>query len=198
MTHTSLQARCSVILRRRRECRPTQAPDSSRAWWAFVKLAPPRTRTGHKQRSARASRFTEIGMLRLCWPVPDSLLRFKHDLLRLHLVEEVVPLDRLRQRHDLVRHESVVVSSGPVTMPLFTTHPSLSWCFFSDSSAWGKTLRTGHLPICTRKFLLYASFPFLYDTHSVLSQTRWGVTHHGISALCTPTLEITPHGRSKS
>lgn len=133
----------------------------------------------------------------LARPRPSSLLRLKHHLLHLHLVEQIVALDRLGQRHDLVRHEPALVSSLSMIKPS-RTHPSLSWCFFSDSSACGNTLRTGHLPICTRRFLLYAWFPVLHSLAQTPVSHACGTTHHGISPLCTPTLERTPHGRSSS
>lgn len=44
------------------------------------------------------------------------LLRFKHNLLHLHLVKQVVALHRLAQRHNLVRHEPVCVSR-PAMLP---------------------------------------------------------------------------------
>ena len=38
------------------------------------------------------------------------LLGFKHNLLHLHLVKQVVAFHRLAQRHNLIRHEPVCVS----------------------------------------------------------------------------------------
>jgi len=78
------------------------------------------------------------------------LLRFKHHLLRLHLVKNIVPLHRLTHWHHLVRHEPSHRQSASCSKESHRqshTHPSLSWCTLSFSSACGNTLRTGHLPI---------------------------------------------------
>lgn len=50
-------------------------------------------------------------MLPISCHVSSLLLRPKDDLLDLHSIEKVVPLNGIRQGHDLVEHETVSVST---------------------------------------------------------------------------------------
>ena len=41
-----------------------------------------------------------------------SFISLENDLLHLHRIEDIISLDSLGQGHDLVRHESIMVSFG--------------------------------------------------------------------------------------
>lgn len=48
----------------------------------------------------------------------SSFLCFEDNLLYLHLIEDVVTFHSLAQRHDLIGHEPVVVSTERSLLPL--------------------------------------------------------------------------------
>ena len=96
------------------------------------------------------------GLPRIHLPAPSTrplYLRLEDDLLHLHLVKQVVALDRLRERHDLVEHKTATVSTQ-LPSNLGFTYLNLAWFFTNTGSASGKMDRTGQRPIWTLTFLL--------------------------------------------
>lgn len=85
--------------------------------------------------------------------------RLEDDLVNLHVVEKLIALDCLGQRHDLVEHETATVSLPQTEQqslakgPLIT-YLSLSWFLANTARASGNSDRTGQRPIWRRTFLL--------------------------------------------
>ena len=138
--------------------------------------------------------------------------RLENDLLHLHLVKQVVSLNRLRERHDLVEHEAATVSTQ-LSSDIGFTHLNLFWFFTNTGSASGKIDRTGQRPIWTLTFLLLpvstyttpiqaeqnllirlVAVPRNLANRSANPLPKPPNTINLTSALCTPILLITPNG----
>lgn len=125
-------------------------------------LAPPRRNLSHP-RISHITRFSAD-------PVPENILfnnpfllpasRLEDDLLDLHLIKQGIALDSLMKRHNILKHEPAIsrqtVSPDVGRRMEEMAYPSRCCFFSSRTRASEKMLRTGHRPICRRRFLLYA------------------------------------------
>ena len=104
---------------------------------------------------------------------PLLVLWNKHNLLDLHLIEDIVSLNSLAHRHELVGHEAISRQQslrshqrGKYLLKLVlillqhlkslwenTCKPLISFSSPQPQSKSENSLRTGHLPICILRFL---------------------------------------------
>lgn len=98
----------------------------------------------------KTANFDCNGCAPLC-DQPLSTAGLENDLLCLHLVKDLVPLNCLGKRHDFIRHESGKYRLAAVyqssCQSRVNTYPRRCCFFLNISRASGKTDRTGHLPI---------------------------------------------------